>query len=116
MVDHAFEGLNLNRVWLTVFENNPRGVRAYEKAGFRVEGRLRQECFREGRYWDAIFMAICARIGRNRLEAGGGAYTMRLEGVRWRRRLAATRRELPGPSAPSGSRLNGQSRVFFRAV
>ncbi len=58
MVGHAFEGLNLNRVWLTVFENNPRGVRAYEKAGFRVEGRLRQECFREGRYWDAIFMAI----------------------------------------------------------
>ena len=58
MVAHAFETLNLNRVWLTVYEYNPRGVRAYEKAGFRLEGRLRQDCFREGRYWDALFMAI----------------------------------------------------------
>lgn len=58
IVGYAFETLNLHRVWLTVFEYNQRGVRAYEKAGFRVEGRLRQECFREGRYWDTLFMAI----------------------------------------------------------
>ena len=37
---------------------NPRGIRAYEKAGFRVEGRLRQDCFRHGRYWDTIVMGI----------------------------------------------------------
>jgi [ribosomal protein S5]-alanine N-acetyltransferase len=58
IVGYGFETLNLNRVWLTVFEYNARGIRAYEKAGFRVEGRLRQECFREGRYWDTIYMAI----------------------------------------------------------
>ena len=58
VVQYAFETLNLNRVWLTVYEYNSRGLRAYEKAGFRVEGRLRQECFREGRYWDTLFMAI----------------------------------------------------------
>jgi RimJ/RimL family protein N-acetyltransferase len=58
IVAYAFETLNLNRVWLMVFEYNQRGVRAYEKAGFRVEGRLRQDCFREGRYWDTIYMAI----------------------------------------------------------
>ncbi len=58
LVGYAFETLNLNRVWLTVYEYNPRGVRAYEKAGFRVEGRLRQECFREGRYWDTIVMGV----------------------------------------------------------
>ena len=58
LVQYAFETLNLNRVWLTVYEYNPRGIRAYEKAGFRVEGRLRQDCFREGRYWDSVLMAI----------------------------------------------------------
>jgi RimJ/RimL family protein N-acetyltransferase len=58
MVAHAFETLNLNRVWLHVFEFNARGLRAYEKAGFRVEGRLHQDFFREGRYWDTIVMAI----------------------------------------------------------
>jgi [ribosomal protein S5]-alanine N-acetyltransferase len=58
MVKHAFEALNLNRVWLWVIEFNQRGLRAYEKVGFRVEGRLRQDTFREGRYWDTIVMAI----------------------------------------------------------
>jgi [ribosomal protein S5]-alanine N-acetyltransferase len=58
MVGHAFETLNLNRVWLHVYEFNQRGIRAYEKVGFRVEGRLRQDCYREGRYWDTVLMAI----------------------------------------------------------
>lgn len=58
MVGYAFETLNLNRVGLHVFEYNERGRRAYEKVGFRVEGRLRQEHFREGRYWDTLVMGI----------------------------------------------------------
>jgi len=58
IVRHAFETLNLNRVWLQVYEDNLRGIRAYEKAGFRKEGVLRQDVFRAGRYWDTIVMAI----------------------------------------------------------
>jgi RimJ/RimL family protein N-acetyltransferase len=58
MVRHAFHTLNLNRVWLEVYEYNPRGARAYEKAGFRVEGRLRQDTFRDGRYWDTLIMGV----------------------------------------------------------
>jgi len=58
MVKFAFETLNLHRVWLHVYEYNPRGLHAYEKVGFRVEGRLRQDTYREGRYWDTITMGI----------------------------------------------------------
>ena len=58
IVRHAFETLNLNRVWLYVHEYNQRGVRAYEKAGFRLEGRLRQDVFRGGRYWDTLVMGV----------------------------------------------------------
>jgi RimJ/RimL family protein N-acetyltransferase len=58
LVDHAFATLNLNRVWLHVYEFNTRAVRAYEKVGFQKEGLLRQETFREGRYWDTIVMAV----------------------------------------------------------
>lgn len=58
MVAHAFQTLNLNRVWLHVYEYNPRGIHAYEKVGFRKEGVLRQDTFREGRYWDTVVMAI----------------------------------------------------------
>jgi RimJ/RimL family protein N-acetyltransferase len=58
MVKHCFETLNLHRVWLHVFEYNPRGQKAYLKVGFQREGVLRQSIFREGRYWDTIVMAI----------------------------------------------------------
>jgi RimJ/RimL family protein N-acetyltransferase len=55
---YAFEELNLWRVSLTVFEYNPRGIRSYEKAGFKIEGRARQAINRSGRRWDIIFMGI----------------------------------------------------------
>jgi RimJ/RimL family protein N-acetyltransferase len=58
LVGYAFETLNLNRIWLNVYEYNERGVRAYEKVGFRREGVLRQDTFRDGRYWDTIAMAV----------------------------------------------------------
>lgn len=58
LVRWGFDELNLNRVWLRVLEDNPRGIRCYEKVGFRVEGRLRQDRFREGRYVDTIIMGI----------------------------------------------------------
>jgi RimJ/RimL family protein N-acetyltransferase len=58
LVRHAFDTLNLNRVWLHVYEYNPRALRVYEKAGFRTEGRLRQDTFRDGRYWDTFVLAV----------------------------------------------------------
>ncbi len=61
MVQHAFETLNLNRVWLHVYEYNQRGIQTYEKVGFQKEGVLRQDTYREGRYWDTIVMAILRR-------------------------------------------------------
>jgi len=39
----AFTTLNLHRLYAYVFARNPRAKRAFEKAGFTVEGLLRQE-------------------------------------------------------------------------
>lgn len=58
MIRHGFETLNLNRIWLNVYDFNPRGIRAYEKAGFRREGVLRKEVYAEGTYHDVIVMGI----------------------------------------------------------
>ncbi len=55
---YAFTELNLHRVSLSVFEYNPRAQRAYEKCGFRVEGRERQLLHRDGKRYDVIFMGI----------------------------------------------------------
>jgi RimJ/RimL family protein N-acetyltransferase len=58
LVEHGFNMLNLHRIFLHVFETNPRAIRAYEKAGFIEEGRERQAEFRGGRYIDVLRMSI----------------------------------------------------------
>lgn len=58
LVAHAFDTLNLNRVWLHVYEFNERGRHAYERVGFVLEGTLRQAHFNDGRYWDVHTMAV----------------------------------------------------------
>ena len=58
IVGYGFEVLELNRVWLHVHADNARGIHAYEKVGFRVEGVLRQAALRGGRFVDVITMAV----------------------------------------------------------
>jgi RimJ/RimL family protein N-acetyltransferase len=58
MLRHGFRSLNLNRISLTVYDYNSRGIRAYEKAGFRREGLLRREIYTEGAFHDVIVMGI----------------------------------------------------------
>jgi RimJ/RimL family protein N-acetyltransferase len=60
MLRHAFEGLGLHRVALSVFAFNERAIRSYRKVGFVVEGRAREAIWREGRWWDEISMSILA--------------------------------------------------------
>ncbi|CAN0617503.1 GCN5-related N-acetyltransferase [Burkholderia multivorans] len=57
---HAFDDLNLHRIFLTVLATNTHAIALYEKAGFRAEGLLRQAAFKEGRYVDVIPMALLA--------------------------------------------------------
>jgi len=58
LLQHCFDTLNLNRVALDVYENNPRAIRSYEKAGFRQEGRKRQAMYKDGKYLDILSMSI----------------------------------------------------------
>jgi RimJ/RimL family protein N-acetyltransferase len=59
MLRHAFRDLGLNRVYLTVLDDNPRAIRVYEKCGFVIEGRLRQHAYKRGQFRDLILMGIC---------------------------------------------------------
>jgi len=71
MCQHVFDDLNLNRLWLQVFETNQRAVRAYEKAGFVNEGRLRQAQYLQGRYVDVLIMSILRSEWREQDERMG---------------------------------------------
>ena len=58
LVAWGFYALNLNRVWLRVFSDNPRAIRCCEKVGFQEEGRLRQGNFYNGVYRDVVIMGV----------------------------------------------------------
>ncbi|MFN8699135.1 MAG: GNAT family N-acetyltransferase [Flavobacteriales bacterium] len=57
MIRYAFQTLNLRKVLLAVYSNNPAAMRAYEKAGFTEEGRLKEHVYCEGMYVDKILMS-----------------------------------------------------------
>jgi RimJ/RimL family protein N-acetyltransferase len=57
-LQHAFDTLNLNRIYLRVFATNARAKRSYEKAGLVPEGTLRRAVFRNGQYIDVHIMSI----------------------------------------------------------
>jgi RimJ/RimL family protein N-acetyltransferase len=48
----------MNRIFLHVDAENLGGIRAYEKAGFIQEARLRQADYREGKYRDDLIMSV----------------------------------------------------------
>ena len=68
IIEYGFEKLNLNKIWLGVNEENKGALRSYEKAGFVKEGVLRQEVFRNNRYYDAVRMSVL----RKEYESGRG--------------------------------------------
>ncbi|MCW5875675.1 MAG: GNAT family N-acetyltransferase [Anaerolineales bacterium] len=73
LVKFGFETLNLHRISLHVYEDNARAIRAYEKVGFVLEGRLRDAQYSDGVYKDVLQMSILrpewdAAQGQNRGE------------------------------------------------
>lgn len=58
MLHHAFNVLNLERVYLYVVEYNKPARRLYETAGFSYEGALRQHVALEGRTYDLLPMGL----------------------------------------------------------
>jgi RimJ/RimL family protein N-acetyltransferase len=46
LLDYGFGTLGAARVWLDASSENPRAMRTYERAGFTLEGRLRQHWYR----------------------------------------------------------------------
>lgn len=58
---HAFEDQRLHRVGLEVYDSNPRARHVYEKAGFVLEGTMREALLFDGQWIDCHVMGILAR-------------------------------------------------------
>jgi RimJ/RimL family protein N-acetyltransferase len=60
LLDYAFAVLGYHKVNLDLFEYNARALAMYEKLGFVVEGRRRENHWSRGRFWDDILMGVTA--------------------------------------------------------
>ncbi len=61
MIEYGFSNLNLNKVWLGVNEENKGALQSYMNAGFSTEGVLRDDVYRNARYYDLVRMSILRR-------------------------------------------------------
>lgn len=72
LAGHAFNFLNLNKVWCKATAGDERVERFYESLGFRIEGVLRQHEFIDGRYVDkTIFGLIRADSAQQAMTKAG---------------------------------------------
>jgi RimJ/RimL family protein N-acetyltransferase len=58
ILKYAFHELNLNRIFLTVREDNINAIKLYKKVGFKEEGLLRQQVYNNNKYINMIIMSI----------------------------------------------------------
>lgn len=58
IVAYGFRILNLEKVWLGVNSENQKAHKSYTDRGFKAEGTLRNELFRNGRYFDIVRMSL----------------------------------------------------------
>jgi len=58
MCTHAFTDLGLRKLWLHVVGHNHRGIRCYEKCGFKIVGRKVDHHVRAGELRDEVTMEL----------------------------------------------------------
>lgn len=55
---YGFDRINLNRIYLGYTSGNKGAAKAYTKAGYAYEGTLKEDIYRNSRYYDSIKMGI----------------------------------------------------------
>ncbi len=63
MLRYCFEEEKLHRIYLRALSGNKQAIRSYEKAGFVLEGGLRDDVRIDGEYYDIIWMAALNPAG-----------------------------------------------------
>jgi RimJ/RimL family protein N-acetyltransferase len=58
LINFIFMQMNINKICLIVYSYNEPAIKCYKRCGFQVEGVLRQEIYKDGKYYDKIYMGL----------------------------------------------------------
>ncbi len=58
LLDYGFNYMNLHSIKLDLMSCNERALKCYKKCGFKEAGRIRENRFTNGKYYDTISMDI----------------------------------------------------------
>jgi RimJ/RimL family protein N-acetyltransferase len=58
IVHFGFTELRLHRIWSWCIAENTASARVLQKLGMRLEGRLRENEYFKGRYWDTLLFGL----------------------------------------------------------
>lgn len=70
LMRHAFDALNMHRVWLHALDYNEAVIKLHEKTGFSHEGCLRQHIYKNGQYYDVVTMGLLAETFQEKFPRG----------------------------------------------
>ena len=59
LINYGFNDLNINKIWMELYEfDNKKLVFFQNKLNFKVDGKLRQNAFANGKYWDSYIISL----------------------------------------------------------
>jgi RimJ/RimL family protein N-acetyltransferase len=59
LLEYGFHNLNLNKIWMELYEFDSKKIDIFTNTfNFEVDGKLRENCFEDGKYWDSYIISL----------------------------------------------------------
>ena len=59
LIDYGFNNLNLHKIWMELYEFDNQKLTFFKDIfSFKVDGKLRDNCFEDGKYWDSFIISL----------------------------------------------------------
>ena len=59
LIQYGFNNLNLNKIWMELYEFDHKKINFFiDKFNFKIDGKLRDNCFEDGQYWDSLIISL----------------------------------------------------------
>ncbi len=65
LINHAFNKLNIHRIWKEIYEFDQCKIRLVESLGFKREAEFREHYFYGGKWWNSYIYAVLSQESKS---------------------------------------------------